>query len=226
MIGEGPSVHQTTYAGVRKELRAGLLDAADRAGADGFGSVVYKAAAALYALLLEHPVDRLGRCYSCRRPEAVVGRRRRRCRIYPVAQYWLYQPGTALLVSSLAAELGLSNPSLAGPGLDRPGVTVTGRICAKPTHRGALTDLDNTEVLPRITSDPDDPPTTSQTPVVSSPPFLPGGFPRAGRPDSDHGGAGEGTPTRPWPRRDPSNDADDPGPPVPGRSLLLSSGAA
>ncbi|MCA1672592.1 MAG: hypothetical protein LC799_10440, partial [Actinobacteria bacterium] len=220
--------HQTTHAVVRRELRDGLLDAADRAGAGGFGSVVYRAAAALYTLLLEHPVDRRGCCCSCRRPAAVIGRRRRRCRIYPLAQYWLYQPGTAVLVSSLVAELGLSIPSppITGSGLDRPGVTVTGRAREEPTDRAAPGHLDDTEVLPTFVDDPDDPPTALQSPVVSSPPFLPGGFPRARRPDADHGEAGE-RPERFRLRRGPSEDADGAEPPPgPGGSLLLTGGVA
>ncbi|MGH3795694.1 MAG: hypothetical protein ACRDSP_12470 [Pseudonocardiaceae bacterium] len=159
MVSEGPSVHQTTHAMVRRELRAGLLDAAGRAGSGGLGSVVYRAAAGLYALLLEHPVDRRGCCCSCRRPGAMVGRRRRRCRVYPVARYWLHQPGTARLVSRLVAELGLSLPPppsapVAGSGLDRSGVTVTGRERAESADRGAPVDLVDTEGLPRVAADP------------------------------------------------------------------------
>lgn len=42
----------------------------------------------------------------------------------------------------------------------------------------------------------------TQTPAVSSSPFHPGGAPRAGWPDSDHGGVGE-HPECPQPRRGP-----------------------
>ncbi|MGH3907083.1 MAG: hypothetical protein ACRDTE_23345 [Pseudonocardiaceae bacterium] len=135
----------------------------------------------------------VGVCCSCRRPGAMVGRRRRRCRVYPVAQYWLHQPGTALLVSNLAAELGLSFPPapssapVAGSGLDRPGVTVTRR--EQPTDRGVPADL--VEVLPRVAADPESAPITAQSPVVSPSASLPGGFPGAGRPVVDHSGTGE-----------------------------------
>ena len=196
-------MHQTTHAVVRRELRAGLLDTHDRPGAEGVGSVVYRAAAALYALLLEHPVDRRGRCCLCRRSTAVL--RRRHCRIYPVVQYWLHQPGIAVLVSRLATELGLmiQLPPLVGPELDRPGVTIVDRARAQRDDPAAQTDLDDTDVLAQVSDASDDFPTIPQSPVAQSPPFLPGGFPRTGRPDPDHGGAGESTSAAPlaspWP---------------------------
>lgn len=176
MIDKGPSVYQTGCAVVRRELRAGLLDAAGGAGADGFGSVVYRAAVALYALLLEHPVDRRGRCVSCRRPESVIGRCRRRCRIYPVARYWLYQRGTALSASRLGTELGLSvarvRPPGAGSGLDRAGITVTGRAGAHPTDEAAPSGGD-TGIRPPVVADPGERPTTPLSPVALYPRWAP-----------------------------------------------------
>ncbi|MGH4014431.1 MAG: hypothetical protein ACRDSL_11005 [Pseudonocardiaceae bacterium] len=184
MISEGPSVYQTTQAMVRRELREGLLDVGGWPGSGGFGSVVYRAAAGLYALLLEHSVDRRGCCCSCRRPGAVVGRSRRRCRIYPVAQHWLHQPRTALLVSSLVTELGLSvtPPSVAGSGPDRPGFTVTGRAREETTDTVVPADLDDTEERPRIVPDPDHRTNTAQSLAVPPSASLPAESPgRGGR---------------------------------------------
>ncbi|MGH3755272.1 MAG: hypothetical protein ACRDRP_21770, partial [Pseudonocardiaceae bacterium] len=42
-------------------------------GPSGIDSVQSRACAALYALLVAHPVDRRGRCRSCRHPGAVLG---------------------------------------------------------------------------------------------------------------------------------------------------------
>ncbi|MGH3922759.1 MAG: hypothetical protein ACRDTT_07815 [Pseudonocardiaceae bacterium] len=61
-------MHQTAHAMLHRELREGLLDVGGWPGSGGFGSVAYRASAALYALLLEHAVDRRGCCWSCRRP--------------------------------------------------------------------------------------------------------------------------------------------------------------
>lgn len=118
VVSRDRSVHQTAHAMMRRELREGLLDAGGWPGSGGFGSVAYRASVALYAFLLEHSVDRRGCCWSCRRPGAVLGRRRRRCRVCSVAKYWLHQPQAVLLESSLAIELGLgaSPPPIAGPG--------------------------------------------------------------------------------------------------------------
>lgn len=190
-------------------LRELLREAVDSGGGGGlmpFGSVPCRVVAALYMLLLNHPVDRRGRCRSCRRPGAVLGRRWRRCRVHGEAALWLNQP-TDFVVSHLIRELGLTGgDARAGEAMAAPG-------------------LDDTDVVPRMTADPGDPPTTSQSPVVSSPPFPPGGFPGAGRPDLDHGGAGE-SPEGRWPRRGPSGDAGAAVSPVSGGSLLVSRGAA
>lgn len=222
MIGEGPSVYQTAYGVVRRELRAGLLDAADRwHGPGGFGSEAYRATAALYALLLEHSVDRRGFCCSCRRPGAMVGRRRRPCRIYPLAQHWLHQRRTARLVSELFTELGLSvaPAPVPGSGPDRPGLTVTERQSERAADRDDTDDLSRT--VPGLF---DHGSQLAQSPAASFPPPLPdGGLPPAGRPDPDHGGTGE-HPGLPRSRRGPSDDPEPP--PGHGRALLLTGGAA
>jgi hypothetical protein len=82
----------------------------------GLGTVECQAVAALYLLLVDHPIDERGRCRSCRRPGAVFGPRWRCCRVYVKASLWLRQPAEVLRCL-LAQELGLTavTPS-AGPG--------------------------------------------------------------------------------------------------------------
>lgn len=122
-----PSAYQTAAAVVRRDLRAGLFEAAKCAGPCGFGSVVFRAGAALYALLSEHSVDRRGRCCWCRRPAAVVGCPRQRCRIYPLAQHWLHL-SRAEVGSGLRQEFGLPIPPSSSTTVDRPGLTISGRV--------------------------------------------------------------------------------------------------
>ncbi|MGH3481480.1 MAG: hypothetical protein ACRDQD_32275, partial [Nocardioidaceae bacterium] len=56
---------------------------------------------------------------SCPRPGAVIGFRRRPCRIHLRASYWLLrQPDNAMLLSHLADELGLGTAP--PPGVGRP----------------------------------------------------------------------------------------------------------
>jgi hypothetical protein len=74
---------------------------------EGIDSVQYRASAALYSLLVDHPVDRQGRCRSCRRPGTVLGLRRRPCRVRGQAQMWLHLPAE-LLHSFLVSELELT----------------------------------------------------------------------------------------------------------------------
>ncbi|MCA1709170.1 MAG: hypothetical protein LC808_40175 [Actinobacteria bacterium] len=180
MISRGPSVHQTSHQLLCDALR-GVLRAAVQAGpgaADGIGTVACRAVAALFMLLMSHPVDRRGRCRSCRRPGAVFGRRWRRCRVHVGAGFWLHQPDQGLLLRLLADEL-------------------TQHAAPPSGSAGSRT-------------------TPAQTPAVPPPPPPRGS--RAGRPDPDHGGAGETNPEGPRPRRDPPL-----GPPTSGqpRSLLL-----
>jgi hypothetical protein len=79
----GPSAYQTTHDRIRQVLRTVLVDSM-RAGLDTtgeIGSVQFRACAALYGLLRDHPVDQWGRCRSCQRRGAVLRARWRRCRM-------------------------------------------------------------------------------------------------------------------------------------------------
>lgn len=78
-----PSTHQ-----VNEALRGALL-AAVRPGPgaqEEIDSILHRAGATLYSLMADHPVNQRGRCRSCRRPGAVLGLRRRRCRVHGKAQ--------------------------------------------------------------------------------------------------------------------------------------------
>lgn len=101
-----PSVHQISYDLLHQGLRAVLLEAVESGAADLIELIEVKACAALYGLLLDHPVDRRGRCRSCRRPGALFGWRRRRCRVRIEASFWLHQPDHTFLLSRLTDELG------------------------------------------------------------------------------------------------------------------------
>ena len=92
-----PSVYQAGHELMRETLRDALLAAVDSEGGGGLGSAQCRASAALYVLLGDHAIDRRGRCRSCRRPNALVGRRRRICRVYLAARFYLYQPDRVLL---------------------------------------------------------------------------------------------------------------------------------
>lgn len=131
--GRRPSVHQTSYALLCQRLR-GLLVNAVRAGpraAGGVGSVPCRASATLYMLLVGHPVDRRGRCRSCWGPGAVLGLRRRFCRVRIAADYWLHQR-PEFLHSSLARELELTDLVPAGD-LDRAGTLPRMEPVSPPT---------------------------------------------------------------------------------------------
>jgi hypothetical protein len=120
---------QTTHKLLRQELRGVLLAALESPSvASVIGSTGCRACAALYALLLEHPVDERGRCRLCRRLDSVVGRRRRRCQVYPVVRGWLHRPDQAL-VPALAGELGLRSTHPRRPPVppDRSGPRVVDR---------------------------------------------------------------------------------------------------
>jgi hypothetical protein len=82
-----------------------LASVQDSVGRDD--SVPYRASAALYFLLMDHPVDQRGRCRSCRRPSATFGLRRRVCRVHMKAEFWLQQP-TDFLRSAFVC--GLQRP--------------------------------------------------------------------------------------------------------------------
>lgn len=129
------SVHQKSYE-LLCEVLGRLLVSVVHAGsgaAGGISALPCRASAALYSLLLDHPVDRRGRCLCCRRPGALFGRRRRRCRVHIAAQYWLRHPDEVLL-SHLSNELGLQTP--AAPSPPPPcGLPQAGR--PDPDHGGA-----------------------------------------------------------------------------------------
>ncbi|MGH3940322.1 MAG: hypothetical protein ACRDTG_17150 [Pseudonocardiaceae bacterium] len=122
----GLSVAQLSHQHLCATLRAILVETvqAGRRAAEGISTVPCQAVATLYLLLMSHPLDRRGRCRSCRHPRAVL-RRRRGCQIHREANVWLRQP-PEFLRTQLAGELGLAirqHPD-ADPG-------------APPTHGGA-----------------------------------------------------------------------------------------
>jgi hypothetical protein len=152
-----PSGYEISYALLCQRLRGALANAVLAGpGAAGIGSGPWQVSAALYMLLMGHPVDRRGRCRSCRRSGAVLGFRRRRCRVHGEARFWLLQQPAEFLLSRLVCELGLTDLP---PAQD------------SATHTAAR-DLGDTDVLPRAEPDPSDPRTEPfQTPAV--PPPLP-----------------------------------------------------
>ncbi|MGH3915509.1 MAG: hypothetical protein ACRDTC_19195, partial [Pseudonocardiaceae bacterium] len=103
------SVNQLRHQELCAVLRAALVEAvrAGRRAADGIGTISGRALATLYLILMSHPVDRRGRCRSCRHPGTVHSRRRRRCRVYWEASVWLSQP-VEFVRTQLARELGVS----------------------------------------------------------------------------------------------------------------------
>lgn len=186
VIRSGPSVYQTSHDLLCQVLRKVLVDVvqAGRGAAGGIGSVECQAVATLYMLLMDHPIDRRGRCRSCRRPGAVFGSRWRRCQVYGKANVWLHQPDEALLLRLLAHELGLA----AAP---RPATGVA-------SGRAPASDPGDTDMLPAIAADrPTEP---LRTPAVPSTPTA-----QAGRPDLTHGGAGD-DPDGPRSRRVPPDN--------------------
>ncbi|MGH3571946.1 MAG: hypothetical protein ACRDR6_25465 [Pseudonocardiaceae bacterium] len=204
-----PSEYEISYALLCRRLRGALENAVLAGhGADGIGSALWQANAALYMLLMGHPVDRRGRCRSCRRSGAVLGFRRRRCRVHGEARFWLLQQPAEFLHSRLLGELGLT---------DLPSAQDSA------THTTAR-DSGDTDVLPRAVPGPSDPPTERfQTPAVS-PPLPPRRVPPGGTVGPSHGGIGVYSDAGPRSRRGPS---DNP-PPVHqlGKSLAVTGGMA
>ena len=92
-----PSEHQISRDLLREALRDALLAAVESGRGGGIGAVPCRASAALYALLGHHPIDRRGRCRSCRTRGTVVGRRRRVCQVLVAARFYLHQPELVLL---------------------------------------------------------------------------------------------------------------------------------
>ncbi|MGH3871120.1 MAG: hypothetical protein ACRDSR_06310 [Pseudonocardiaceae bacterium] len=110
MTNRGSNLPEISYALLCQRLRGVLVDTiqARPGAAGGIDSLACQAIAALYALLMAHPVDRRGRCRSCRRPGAVLGFRRRYCRVHGAARVWFQQPEW-FLHSRLVSELGLTD---------------------------------------------------------------------------------------------------------------------
>lgn len=153
-----PTVYQTEHGLLCEVMRSFLVGEVQSSRGVGRSG---GAAAALYSLLIAHPVDQQGRCRSCRGP-GWLRRRRRVCMVFQKAHYWLRLPSHRVIIH-LASDLGVNVPQLSD-----------------------VADPDATDVLPRIELETGDPPTQSlQTPAVSPTPRFP-----AGRPDLDHGGAG------------------------------------
>ena len=124
MSTHGWTINQTRHRLICDTLRASLL--AGPGAVEQSGQPRYWAAAVLYLLLLDHPIDRRGRCRSCRRTGELIGLRRRPCRIHLQASYWLlHQPDDALLLAQLADELGAGIAPTRAP--DRVDLTVTAR---------------------------------------------------------------------------------------------------
>lgn len=134
LISRGPTVSQVVSAVVRRDVRAALLGTAGRAGPGESRSVLFRATAALYAVLAEHAPDRRGRCARCRCPGSWVGRPRRRCRVYPLVLEWLQVPPT-LLVARLRRDFGLplSPARRSDSPIPRPGLSILGRTPPPPT---------------------------------------------------------------------------------------------
>jgi len=200
-----PSEYEIRYALLCQRLRGALENAVLAGhGADGIGSVPCQASAALYMLLMGHPIDRRGRCRSCRRSGAVLGFRRHRCRVHGEARFWLLQQPAEFLQSRLVCELGLTDQP---PAQDNP-------------TRTAAHNRGDADVSPRVEPSTSDPRTEPfQTSTV--PPPLPQGAP--GRDGRTPLTAGSGcTPTA----LDPAvfHPTIHHRPPHPSMSLLFSAG--
>lgn len=109
--GMNATVHQTEHDLLRDVLRRFLVaEVACLRRVGGCGRVGCGAVAALESLLAAHPVDRRGRCWSCRSP-GWLGRRRRVCMVFRKTRYWLRQP-TDRVQDHLVGELGMDLPPL------------------------------------------------------------------------------------------------------------------
>ncbi len=172
VIRSGPSVYQTSHDLLCQMLRKVLVDVvqAGCGAAGGIGSVECQAVATLYMLLMDHPIDRRGRCRSCRRLGAVFGPRWRRCRVFGKANVWLHQPDEALLLPLLVDELGLGRRARSAT------VVASGRVSAS--------DLDDTDMLPAIAAD-------RLTEPLQTPAVPPTSTAQARLPDLAHGGTGD-----------------------------------
>jgi hypothetical protein len=144
MTGRGQTVHQISHHLMCDALSETLRQAvrARPSAAEGISSIGCRATAVLYSLLLDHPIDRRGRCRSCRRrhEDALLGIRG--CRIHLTAGYWLlFRADKTILLSHLACELGLADarpPRARPPGAGNP----RARSLLTVTARGAPHDTD------------------------------------------------------------------------------------
>ncbi|MGH3830072.1 MAG: hypothetical protein ACRDRS_06400 [Pseudonocardiaceae bacterium] len=109
-----PWVYPRSYTFLCTMLR-GVLSEGLHAGLgteEGLGSPRCRFSGALYALLLEHPIDQRGCCRTC--PGGVFGLRARRCAVHLQVGYWLRQPDW-LLYSRVADEWRVApQPPLVG----------------------------------------------------------------------------------------------------------------
>lgn len=188
VIRGGLPLDQASYEFLCEVLRGVLRDGvlAGPGPGEGIGSLRCRVSGALYALLSAHPVDRRGRCRSCRRWGAVLGRRRRLCWVNIHAGFWLRQPEW-FLHSRVAAECGL---------VDLSPAAAPGRASATGPADPAVTDM-----LPRTAAQAGDPSTPPfQTPVI--PPPLPSPQVPPGRGGRTLLTAGQGLHTR-WPPASP-----------------------
>lgn len=154
-------MHQASYGDICEVLRGVLVEGVQAGpGPGGIGSVRCRVSGAMYALLMAHPIDRQGRCRSCRRrPGAMFGVTHQRCRVHREMRYWLHQP-EPFLHAWVAQEWGLIDTSLT----------------ATPDRANAAcaADPDVTDVLPRITPEPDDSPVSMRGGTGVHTPTTPG----------------------------------------------------
>ncbi|MGH3832870.1 MAG: hypothetical protein ACRDRS_20930 [Pseudonocardiaceae bacterium] len=149
MTSSDRSVDQTSHRLVCEALRESV-----RAGPGALGrigSIRYRASAVLYLLLLDHPIDWRGRCFSC--PGVMIGLRPRPCQIHLRASDWLLHHSPEVLLSHLAREFGAG--SVPSCGASRwPGLTVRARPDPGDFDAGSRvageshTDLSRTPVVP------------------------------------------------------------------------------
>lgn len=88
------SGYQAGHGLLCEELRGWLVNTLEHGdGAqDGNEPTRWRECAVVYSLLREHAIDQKGRCRRCRCPRAVFRRRRRRCQVHVVADFYLRQP--------------------------------------------------------------------------------------------------------------------------------------
>jgi hypothetical protein len=143
MISTSRTVEQTNHRlicdALRETMRAGP------GAVERVSSIRYRASAVLYLLLLEHPIDERGRCWSC--PGVLSGLRPRPCQIHVKASDWLLHHPDEVLRSHLAREFGaasLLSPNVLSPRATgtppRSGLTVKARPdpAQPPAHPGPL----------------------------------------------------------------------------------------